>query len=236
MKKNVMMRAASVMLVLVLLTSSVISGTFAKYVTSETGTDSARVAKWGVNITAEGTTFAESYDGVGDGNDAADTANVTVRSDKTHGNVNDLVAPGTKGDMAAIALSGKPEVDVRITYSADVTLTGWEYKDEYYCPLIIYINNTPYYAAGAENAESFAATIENAIADYAQEYDANTDLSTVGNANLKVSWEWPFETVIDGELCDEKDTYLGDAAAGEYAGKGAATISIEVTTTATQID
>ena len=47
MKKNRMMRLASILLVLVLLSTSVISGTFAKYTSSATVTDNARVAYWG---------------------------------------------------------------------------------------------------------------------------------------------------------------------------------------------
>lgn len=243
MKKNVMMRLASFLLVAVLISTTAISGTYAKYVTSGTGSDSARVAAWGVDVTAEGTSFAEEYDGVSDGNDAADTANVTVRCDLDLSEIDKLVAPGTKGDMAAIGLTGEPEVDVKVTYSADVQLTGWSVNvdkdndgvndgEKYYCPLIIYINGTPYYAAGAESADAFAATIEGIVANYYQEYDANTDLSSVSNANLKISWEWPYESVIAGELCDVEDTALGDAAAAGNA----ATISLEVTCTVTQID
>ena len=74
MKKNVMMRVASVLLVAVLLTTCAISGTFAKYTTGDAGHDTARVAKWGVTITANGTTFAEAY------NDAADAAGTKVVS------------------------------------------------------------------------------------------------------------------------------------------------------------
>ena len=59
MRKNKMMRTASGLLVATLLTTSVISGTFAKYTTEETGSDSARVAKFGVEITARGTMFAD---------------------------------------------------------------------------------------------------------------------------------------------------------------------------------
>ena len=62
MKKNVMMRVASIMLVLVLMTSSVISGTFAKYVTDVTTDDSARVARWGVEFVTNSDLFATQYD------------------------------------------------------------------------------------------------------------------------------------------------------------------------------
>ena len=53
MRNNRMMRAASALLVAVLLTTSTISGTFAKYVTEKEVSDTARVAKWGVEIDAE---------------------------------------------------------------------------------------------------------------------------------------------------------------------------------------
>ena len=48
MKKNVMMRVASALLVAVLMTTCAISGTFAKYTSSKTDSDSARVAVWGL--------------------------------------------------------------------------------------------------------------------------------------------------------------------------------------------
>ena len=60
-KKNWTMRAAVLMLVLVLITSCFVGGTFAKYVTSGSGTDSARVAKFGVTVTASGDLFAKEY-------------------------------------------------------------------------------------------------------------------------------------------------------------------------------
>ena len=54
MKKNRMMRLAAFLLVCVLLTTSVISGTYAKYVSTTTDSDSARVAKWGFGLYKKG--------------------------------------------------------------------------------------------------------------------------------------------------------------------------------------
>ena len=81
MKKNVMMRVASIMLVLVLLTSSVISGTFAKYTTSVESKDAARVAKWGFEPVAMNldNLFLSSYTNV------------------VSNNGDDVIAPGTTG-------------------------------------------------------------------------------------------------------------------------------------------
>ena len=58
MKKNKFMRLASVMLMLCLITTCAISGTFAKYTTSGTATDTARVAKWGVGVEVDGEIMA----------------------------------------------------------------------------------------------------------------------------------------------------------------------------------
>ena len=61
MKKNKMMRIASILMVAVLVSTCAVSGTFAKYVTSDSGKDTARVAKWGISILASGDLFAETY-------------------------------------------------------------------------------------------------------------------------------------------------------------------------------
>lgn len=57
MKKNRMLRMASALLILTLLTTSVIGGTFAKYVSEGSVSDTARVAKWGVEIKTSGTLY-----------------------------------------------------------------------------------------------------------------------------------------------------------------------------------
>ncbi len=80
MKNRKIMRCASALLVMALMTTCAISGTFAKYVTSTTGGDSARVAYWGFDQSAvlELDLFDAEYDG-------------TVKSQ----NGDNVVAPGT---------------------------------------------------------------------------------------------------------------------------------------------
>ena len=232
-----MMRLASFLLVAVLISTSAISGTYAKYVTADSGSDMARVAKFGVTVDVAGTMFAEAYDSVGDGNDAVVTAssNITVQSDGSYANTNDLVAPGTKGDMAAITITGKPEVDVIVNYEATkVDLNGWADKDGYYCPLVITINGTDKYYLDSYTSELEAENvIKEAIKNYSKTYDANTNLAEKATENLTISWEWPFYTSDENDI---SDTYLGDSAAGMNDGKSAATIEIEVKCTVTQID
>ena len=107
MKKNRMMRLASVLLVLVLLSTSVISGTFAKYVTTATANDTARVAKWGITMDTDNTgTFVATYSSNGQ---------ETVHG-KNSENDADVVAPGTSG-TATYVVSGTPETDYVITFA-----------------------------------------------------------------------------------------------------------------------
>lgn len=216
MKKNKMMRLASCLLVMVLLTTSMISGTFAKYVTAGEGTDTARVAKFGVAVTANGETFAETYTGT----DAATTV--------ATGEVGtDVVAPGTSGNMASMTLSGTPEVAVKVNYDADFALSSnWTVDGKYYCPLVINVEGTYVKGTDFDSAAKFEAAVENLINGWTKSYAPNTDLSTVPDDSVSISWEWPFE----GD--DAKDTWLGNqAAAGNPA-----TVTLTVETTVTQID
>ena len=211
MKKNKMMRLASVLLVAVLISTCAISGTFAKYVTNGTAKSEARVAKFGVKVAAEGNLLSSNEDKV--------------------------VAPGTSGSLTKTMITGKPEVAVRVTNEATVTLENWTVESKFYCPIVITVNGTEVDTSDCENAEQFAAAVKTAIDATTAEYEANTDFGNLTEAQaakgLSVSWKWPFYT-DDGT--DIKDTALGDAAAGIPEDAQAATISINVTTTVTQID
>ena len=226
MKKNRMMRVASGLLVAVLLTTCVISGTFAKYVTDASGSDSARVAKFGVKITAAKDMFNDSYKDT----KTTYTANeqigeITVQAD-TEGT--DVVAPGTKGSLVGFEVTGTPEVDVEVTYVADLTLTGWTVDNAEYCPIEITVGSETFKMGGEiATVAALEKAVEDAIVAKKAIYHTNTDLSTVVNDDVVVSWEWKF-TGND----DVKDTALGDAAAAGNA----AEIALAITTTITQID
>ena len=112
MKKNKAMRAAGVLVIATLLTTCLTAGTFAKYTTTDSATDSARVAKFGVTVVANGSLYGSAY--------AANHADTPVVADNTvtvkASNGDNVVAPGTKNDSGiGFAVNGKPEVDVKIT-------------------------------------------------------------------------------------------------------------------------
>lgn len=229
MKKNRMMRLASVLLIMTLLSTSVISGTFAKYVTSGSASDSARVAKWGVTVTATSDSMFEENYAAEDDEWAKFAAYSVVSSGAIPGDgEKKVVAPGTEGSLTKVNLSGTPEVAVRVSYKADLVLTGWEYVGvNKYCPIKFNVNGQVYQIAVGTDPAELEAAVENAINTYSNDYAAGSDLSTVTDSNLAVSWEWPFESGHD-----DADTALGNqAAAGSPA-----TIELTVTTTVTQID
>ncbi len=213
MKKNKFMRLASVLLVLTLLSTCAISGTFAKYVTEGTGGDTARVAKWGVTVTgaatATNTMFASSYQ-----NDA-NTVTVSAGTDK-------VVAPGTEGTFSKFTITGTPEVSVKLTYEATVSFTGtWTDADgNYYCPIVVSVNNTAVDTTGVASTADYAAKIKSAIEAVSADYAVGTAITDA----LTITWAWAF----DGSN-DAADTYLGNLA-------NAPTISVEVTATVTQVD
>lgn len=238
------MRVAGLLLALVLVTSCFVGGTFAKYVRYGGGQDHARVAKFGVTVTAAGDVFAKEYDAkdptVQDYN-----GQVIAKSVISSGDDKKVVAPGTaKNDALTVSVAGTPEVAVEVKYEAHVTLNdalhtdhNWKLADDsYYCPLVITVNGTPYKGLDYASATEFEDAVEGAINSLTENYPANTDLSQSGSKGVAISWEWPFEVMgADGKVdhtFDVKDTYLGDQAA---AGK-AATVGIVVATTVTQID
>lgn len=112
--KNRFLRLASGLFVLCLITTSVISGTYAKYVTGDNGNDTARVAKWGVELSTSGTLFGTDYAAT----DAGETADSIVVNSTNVASAEDdnIVAPGTKNNKGfQVKLTGKPEVAYKVT-------------------------------------------------------------------------------------------------------------------------
>lgn len=227
MKKNIMLRLSAVLLVAVLLTTCVISGTWAKYTSAGAATDSATVAKWGVTVTVTGNeAFKDTY--------AADdalavSANTVVSSKDPKVNV---LAPGTSGDLGSAAITGTPEVAVKVVVKLTVNLTGWQIDvtDDavdnavFYCPLVISNGtNTVDGTAYEDDEAGFIAAIE-ALAKQTdgQEYAPNTNLATEAYG-ATLTWAWAF----NGN--DVKDTALGNLG-------DASSIAVEWDVTVDQVD
>lgn len=226
MKKNRMMRLASILLVLVLMTSSVVGGTFAKYTTSVESQDKARVAYWGFQTT-------NSMDIT----DLFDDFYIHTTNGETVKAVNgeDVIAPGTEGEATfafawdedvksrgnTLGVTG-PEVDYMFTVAV-----------EDYCEEAIKNNASIVWALDAEQ-ESDYGSWDDMIADIktlsgdasgSKKYEANTlpNEFTATDDIHTISWKWVFEGNDGG------DTAMGNA-------QNLATCSIKITITATQIN
>lgn len=237
MKKS-MLRIASVLLVAVMLTTCIISGAFAKYVTTRTNdAEVATVAKWGVTIT----------ENTGDGadNDLFDASYVwtgaQTKPDGVTASVNAVaavVAPGTTGSLKPFEIKGTPDVAVEITYASTLTLTN--FVEATYCPIVFNVAGTDYYigkTAEINNIADLQTAVNNAIVAQKQIYGPNTNLD--GEVDLAISWTWCFDQAAATTagytglvINDAKDTALGDAATGDNV----PTIEWALTATVTQID
>ena len=221
MKKNKIMRFASALLVLAMLTTCVISGTFAKYTTSTNGTDKARVAYWGFDQGA--TTNIDLFDG--------EYTNVTA-SGEVDGFSN-VVAPGTeKSSTFAFGYTNYKDneitaPEVAYTFTVNPTITGDHDKLD--------ANPSFKWTLAKDNAD---ATEYNTVADLQAAIKALSGDPT-GSKNYNpgqlpaaftaadevytIGWKWAF----DGN--DAADTAMGNALSLDN-------VTFEITITATQID
>ena len=209
MKKTKFMRAALLLLVLTLITSCFVGGTFAKYTTKAEGSDSARVATWGFNDTGSVTL-----------NDLFKTA-----YDKNVNGKADVIAPGTTNSATfAFKFSGAqaaPEVAYTFGVAVDTTGSNTTKLDD----------NASFKWTLDGNEYDTLANLTGAIIKLSGDDSGSKtykpgELPTAFNSadtEHTIGWKWLFE----GQ--DVKDTELGNMDALEN-------ISLKITVTATQID
>lgn len=223
MKKNKIMRLASALLVLTLMTTCAISSTFAKYTTSQSGSDSARVAKWGFTDTASQITLTDLFK-------TAYDKNVTGKAD--------VIAPGTtnKANFAfAYNTTDNGAEAPEVAYTFTVSTEGSKIDDS--------IKNNPNIQWKLDNGawgtwDDMIAAIkalsgtESGTKTYKPgelpvAFKDNTTIHTV-------SWQWEFEEAAGATSPtpaeqDKTDTGMGNAA-------DLAKVELHIAVTATQVD
>lgn len=221
MKKNTMMRVASVLLVAVLLSTCAISGTFAKYVTEVSSNDSARIAKWGFNTASINfeNLFESSYNLVSAGSD--DMA---------------IIAPGTSGEVAFMFENSLDGAHPEVAYTFTVSTVGSDCDDE----ILKNPNITWALAKTAEKAnaqygtwEALLTAIENLDGNEAY-YDAGETPAMI-DTEYTILWKWNFDNQGDGNTDNDANTN-NDTELGNLAAAGDLTVKLMVTITATQIN
>ena len=222
MKKNKAMRLASALLVLTLLTTCVISSTFAKYTTSTTGTDKARVAYWGFDQDANTTI------------DLFDDVYTNVKSSGDVDGFTNVIAPGTtKTTTFAFGYTnyktdkiGAPEV--AYTFTVNPTITG-DYDSLDANSSFKWTLQKP----GDADATKYNTVAEllNAIKALSGDSSGSKTYNpgelpaafTAADQVYTIGWEWAFE----GN--DAGDTEMGNSQTLEN-------VTFAITITATQVD
>ena len=116
-RSSMMVRLVAVLAVTMMFTMCFVGGTFAKYTSSATGTDSATVAKWdikvgGTNIATNDTFTFDLFKTIKDSNGTADETDMSP-VDGT------IIAPGTRGSFDIVI---KNDSQVNATYAIDYTV------------------------------------------------------------------------------------------------------------------
>lgn len=209
MKKNKLFIIGLVTVFVALLSLTLVSSTFAKYVTTGTGSASARVAKWGFSpaTISFDNLFSDSY--------------ANVKSSDVNKKV---IAPGTEGTATFTfghdGTSGAPEV----AYTLTVSTEGSEIADD--------IKNNANIKWKLDDGEygtwdELLAAIKalSGETNGTQEYAAGTLPNKLDGTPHTIAWKWAFSANPEG---DEADTAMGNATELK--------VTLKITVTATQID
>lgn len=178
MKRNLnlngtkVLKIAVVLLIMTMITGILVSNTVAKYTTSFTGSDTARVAKFSVSATGITTgsvaLFATSY---------GSTAVVNGGTDK-------VIAPGTTGSIT-IKFTNNSEVPVALS---GVTLSETNADS---IPIVYSVDGTNYYAAGSTLDAALSAALGTA-----------TIAVGASSSSVNVNWKWVFYVNAAGDTAD----------------------------------
>ena len=213
-------RLGGLLLVACLISSVMLSGTFAKYTSEVAGQDTALVAKWSLTMTDGATAFTSP---------ATAELNLFSHAYNTDIIATDgtayLIAPGVQGQFS-LDLTNSSDVAANITF--DITKTGANVPMEYSI-------DKAFGAPGAVilNGDGALKTALNTAAIKLDVAGAATD-----HKDMIVYWRWAFDgTTATAGATDVTDTTLGtDSAAGTGLGAGnRTTYNLKINITATQV-
>ena len=205
-KDNRTVKFAIIVLALTMIALILVAGTYAKYTSSGSGTDSVKVAKWSFKVGDKDiTTATESF-----------TFDLFKTIKDSDGNANEtdvkagkIIAPGTSGEFS-FDVENTSEVNAKYSLSYTVTNDG-------NIPVEFSVDDGPWVSA----LDSKNVT-DKAIAMGVKE-------------TVKVKWRWAYEggssTNFKTSQTDNTDTALGVTAQGT-----ANTLTVKIDASATQVD
>ena len=178
-RSSMMVRLVAVLAVTMMFTMCFVGGTFAKYTSSATGTDSATVAKWSFKVgeTDIATTDTFTFDLFKTIKDS-DGINNETEMNPVDGSI---IAPGTQGSFDLVL---KNESQVTAQYAIDYTVTN---------------NNDIPVKFSVDGGSNWTNDLADVAASDSTKLAANS-----GTTTIKVQWKWDFNGSDDSF-----DTALG---------------------------
>ena len=182
-RSSLMVRLVAVLAVTMMFTMCFVGGTFAKYTSSGTGTDSTRVAKWDIRVNGSEIATSDTF--------TFELFQTITDSDLTSAETDiapadgSIIAPGTSGKFS-IAIQNLSQVNAK--YAIDYTVTNTDN-----IPVEFSTNGTDW----KTNINDLDVT--------------NVTIGLGTDTTVTVQWRWRFEAdnVTEG---DNLDTSLGSAA------------------------
>lgn len=206
-KDNKLIKFTLFVLLITIVAIILVSGTFAKYTSEVSGTDTATVAKWqikvnGTDITVENPSVTFNlFDTINDtGNTAAETDVVTGK-----------IAPGTAGKFD-LKIDNLSEVTAKYSIAFELTNTGS-------IPVEFSTDGTTWKTA--------LDPIESTEAEYLT--------AESGTKTITVQWRWAYEGATSTNYTTTQ-TDVTDTALGTAAKTTPAEVKVKTTLTATQVD
>lgn len=205
MRKDVLVRLAGLAIMLTLISSALVSGTYAKYASAVSGSDTVRVAKFAFNLKDKTDTVVGNQSSVG-----ATTFDIFSTTDDglyENGQDGTFIAPGTTGSFD-LTLENLSEVDVTASFEFKETNEG---KVPIYYTIEGYPQRyssvlTGSYTDGDDRYADMAA-FEAAMAAEIGVLEATNGTSAT-EKTVTVNWTWAFEPAGTGQS-NEADTALG---------------------------
>lgn len=222
MKKNgLLLRIGVAAMVLTLASTSLMSGTLAKYFSESTGTAAAIIAKWNPQAKINDQ-IANEW--------TVNLASTQTRATPGSSNsqvASNRIAPGMKGAFPIEVSSNGSEV--AIDYKVEISIPDG-YKPSLLTDNVVFkVYDEPNYSEGGGKTISVNARPTELCS-------GTLGVSGSEKVTKYVYWEWPYETTSGGVSDnDEEDTNAGKEAASATS-EGEQTQNIAVTITMTQKD
>ena len=161
--KNNLLKFTNIVLLITMIAIILVSGTFAKYTSTASGTSATVVANWSFNVNDTNIAQSETFEF-----NLFDTATIMDSDGSAEDDVaDDLIAPGTSGAF-----------EITLENTSDVA-AQYEIKLE-----TVNANNIPIQFSFTGEENSWTTDLENLIA---------TEIIGIGlTDNVTVQWKWPF--------------------------------------------